>query len=125
MLSDVFTKSNLNTKGMHSGKGIQIIKYERYVNVFMLTIVHRFQSSIMSSRAGTSSSLEVIITSLKSEMSLRSNESLVDPMSLGMMQEYNPCMDMGKDIGDVVVNVHRYTEVYLELDLWSNDHHLG
>ena len=25
MLSDVFTKSNLNTKGMYSGKGIQYV----------------------------------------------------------------------------------------------------
>ena len=55
---------------------IQIpMKYKRYVNVFMLTIVHRFQSPITSSRAGISSSLEVVITSSKSEMSLKSNVS--------------------------------------------------
>ena len=46
-------------------------------------------------------------------------------MSLGMMQECNPCIDMGKDIGNVVANVHGHTEVYPELDLWSNECHLG
>ena len=43
--------------------------------LFMLTIVCWFQSPNSSSRAGTSTSLEVVITSSKSEMSLRSNVS--------------------------------------------------
>ena len=33
-------------------------------------------------------------------------------------------MDMDKDIGNVAVNVHGYTDVYLELDLQFNSHHL-
>ena len=45
---------------------------------FMQTIVCCFQSPITSSKAGMSLSLEVVITSLKSEMSLRSNVSRYD-----------------------------------------------
>ena len=45
------------------------------VQMFMQTTVCRFQSANTSSRALISLSLEVVITSSKSEMSLRSNIS--------------------------------------------------
>ena len=71
------SNSNLNTGGMYNGKGIQYVQalFRGDINVFMQTIVCWFQSPNTSSRAGMSSSLEVVITSSKLEMSLRSNVS--------------------------------------------------
>ena len=48
------------------------IKYKSYVNVYNLTIVFRFQYPISSFKPGISSSLDVVIKSSNSEMSLRS-----------------------------------------------------
>ena len=48
------------------------------INVYALTIVYRFQYPISSSKPGKSSSLEVVIRSSNSEMSLRSNVSWYD-----------------------------------------------
>ena len=61
MSSEALMKSNSNQKVIQYR--IQI-KYKSYVNVYMLTIVYRFQYPISSSRAGISSSLEVVIKSL-------------------------------------------------------------
>ena len=44
-----------------------------YINVYVLTRVYRFQYPILSSKPGISSSLEVVIKYLNSEMLLRSN----------------------------------------------------
>ena len=76
-VTDVYTNSNLNTRGVYNSKVIQYVQvlFRGDINVFMLTIVYWFQSPITSSRAGMSLSPEVIITSSKSEMSLRSNVS--------------------------------------------------
>ena len=73
-------KFQLNTRGMCKGKAIQYVQvlFRGDINVFMLTIICWFQSPITSSRAGTSSSLEVVITSSKLEMSLRSSMSWYD-----------------------------------------------
>ena len=48
---------------------------ELNINVYVLTRVYRFQYPISSSKPGISSSLEVVIRSLNSEMSLRANVS--------------------------------------------------
>ena len=91
--------------------------------MFMQTTVCRYQSVNTLSRAGTSSSLEVVITSSKPGGS----------MSHGTMLEHNPnykildpsCMGMGRNTVNVAVNVHGYTNVYWEWGLWSNGHHQG
>ena len=59
-----------------------------------------------SSRAGISLSLNVVIKSSNSDMSLRSR-------CLSMMKMYNPYMGMGMDRVNEVQNVHVCTNVYL------------
>ena len=77
-VSDVYTNSNLNTRGIYKGIQYVQIPVRGDINVFMQTTVYWVQSPITSSRTGMSSSLEVVITSSKSEMSLRTKVSCYD-----------------------------------------------
>ena len=76
---EVFMKSNLKQKVIQYKikykSYVNVYKYKIYVNVCMLTIVYRFQYPIPSSKPGISSSLDVVIKSSNSEMSLISNVS--------------------------------------------------
>ena len=71
--SEASMKLNLKQKVIQ-----YIIRYKSYVNVDMLTIVYRFQYPISPYRPGISSSLDEVIKSSNSEMSLISNASWYD-----------------------------------------------
>ena len=86
--------------------------------MFTQTIVSYFQRPNTPYRAGMSLSLEVVITSSNSEISLRSNVSWYDTGAESVLH------GNGKDTENVVVNVHGHTDVYLELGLQSNGGHL-
>ena len=81
MSSKAFMKCNVKTKGYPINSSQYNICYSNgklNINVYVLTIVHGFQYPNLSYRAGISSTLEVVIKALNSEMSLRSSVSWYD-----------------------------------------------
>ena len=71
-VSDMYTNSNWKHVLMIKVSNVCKQYFRGDINIIMQTIGYWVQSPNTSSRAGTSLSLEVVMTSLKSETSIRS-----------------------------------------------------